>query len=276
MRFGFKVNEKDGVTFLSVPSFDETGLCKTLFSTRLGGVSKPPLDSMNLGFGRGDEEENVLSNYRLLGNAGGFDGMKTVAFSQVHGKDVCIATEKDAGEAFLPKKREFDAIITNTPNLPIATYHADCTPVFLLDTKKHVVGVSHAGWRGTAAKTPKAAIDAMIRHFSSDPGDILAGIGPAIGKCCFETHGDVPDAILESFGDRALEHISNLPNGKFKVSLPHLNLLTLLDSGIPEENITLSEECTCCKSNLYWSHRKTGGVRGTMAAVIVLNERSNI
>lgn len=275
MRFGFNVNEINGVTFLSVPSFDETGLCRTCFSTRLGGVSKPPLESMNLGFGRGDEKENVLSNYRLLGEAAGFDGMKTVAFSQVHKSDVCIAGEKDSGEAFLPKKREFDAVITNTPNLPIATYHADCTPIFLLDVKNHVAGVAHAGWRGTALKSPKAAIDAMREHFSSDPRDILAAIGPAIGKCCFETHSDVSDAMLSSFGDRAKEHIENLPDGKFKVSLPHLNLLTLLDCKIPDDNITLSEECTCCKSDLYWSHRKTGGIRGTMAAVIVLKERSN-
>lgn len=275
MHFGFKVNENNGVTFLSVPSFDETGLCRTCFSTRLGGVSKSPLESMNLGFGRGDKKENVLSNYRLLGEAAGFDGMKTVAFSQVHKNDVCIATENDAGEAFLPKKREFDAVITNTPNLPIATYHADCTPIFLLDVKKHIVGVAHAGWRGTALKSPKAAIDAMQEHFSSDPRDILAAIGPAIGKCCFETHSDVPDTMLEAFGKRSEEYIEKLPGGKFRVSLPHFNLLTLLDCGIPENNITLSEECTCCKSDLYWSHRKTGGIRGAMAAVIVLNERSN-
>ena len=275
MKHGFKINEKNGVTFLSVPSFDETGLCRTCFSTRLGGVSKAPLESMNLGFGRGDEKENVLSNYRILGEAAGFDGLKTVAFSQVHKNDVCIASERDAGEAFLPKKREFDAIITNVPNLPIATYHADCTPIFLLDTKNHVAGVAHAGWRGTAMKTPKAAIDAMIKNFSSDPQNILAAIGPTIGKCCFETHNDVPDAMLSSFGDCAKDCIENLPTGKFRVSLPHLNLLTLLDCGIPEKNITMSDECTCCKSDLYWSHRKTGGIRGTMAAVIVLNERSN-
>ena len=121
MKHGFKINEINGVTFLSVPSFDETGLCRTCFSTRLGGVSKAPLNSMNLGFGRGDEKENVLSNYRILGDAAGFDEMKTVAFSQVHKSDVCIASESDSGEAFLPKKREFDAIITNTPNLPSAT-----------------------------------------------------------------------------------------------------------------------------------------------------------
>jgi len=276
MRYGFKMNKINGVTFLSVPSFDETGLCRTCFSTRLGGVSKEPLASMNLGFGRGDKKENVLENYRLLGKAAGFDGLKTVAFSQVHGSDVFLATEKDSGEAFLPKKREFDAIITSVPNLPIATYHADCTPIFLLDTKNHAIGVAHAGWKGTALKTPVAAIAEMIKNFSTEPENILAAIGPAIGKCCFETHSDVPDAMLSTYGADAKDYITAKGNGKFFVDLPGLNLQTLLNAGIPEDNITVSEECTCCKSDLYWSHRKTGGIRGTMAAVIVLNERGNM
>ena len=276
MRYGFKMNKINGVTCLSVPSFDETGLCRTCFSTRLGGVSKEPLASMNLGFGRGDKKENVLENYRLLGKAAGFDGLKTVAFSQVHGSDVFLATEKDSGEAFLPKKREFDAIITSVPNLPIATYHADCTPIFLLDTKNHAIGVAHAGWKGTALKTPGAAIAEMIKNFSTEPENILAAIGPAIGKCCFETHSDVPDAMLSTYGADAKDYITAKGGGKFFVDLPGLNLQTLLNAGIPEDNITVSEECTCCKSDLYWSHRKTGGIRGTMAAVIVLNERGNM
>ncbi len=270
MHHGFKHNTVHGVTFLSVPSFDETGLAVTCFTTRRGGVSAPPLDEMNLGFGRGDERENVLRNYELSGNAAGFDASRTVAFSQIHKNGVCVATDRDAGEAFLPKKREFDAVVTNTPWLPIATYHADCVPVFLLDTKSRAVGVAHAGWRGTALRTPAAAIREMERSFGSHPCDILAAIGPSIGACCFETHSDVPDAMLSAFGKDAEKYITPDGNGKFHVSLPSLNALTLLDAGIPDENITVSDECTCCRSDLYWSHRATGGTRGAMAAFIML------
>lgn len=270
MRHGFKINTAGGVTYLSVPSFDETGLCRTCFSTRLGGVSVSPLSSMNLGFGRGDKHENVLENYRLLGCAAGFDGTAVVAFSQVHKNDVCIATEKDSGEAFLPKKREFDSVVTNVPALPIATYHADCVPVFFLDTKNRAVGVSHAGWRGTVLRSPAKAVEAMTKAYGTDPRDLLAAIGPAIGMCCFETDSDVPEAVLDSFGDTAEPYIRDDKNGKYHVSLQGLNLLTLRECGIPDDNITLSDECTCCKSDFYWSHRKTGGVRGTMAAIITL------
>lgn len=271
MKHGFTHNKINGVSFLSVPSFDETGLCTTCFSTRLGGVSKSPLDSMNLGFGRGDEREAVLENYRCLGIAAGFRSERVVAFTQVHKNDVCVATESDAGEAYLPKKREFDAVVTNVPNLPIATYHADCVPVFLLDPINRAVGVAHAGWRGTAAKSPESAVRAMVESFGSCPADILAAIGPSIDMCCFETDSDVPEAMLSAFGEAARNYIRDDRNRKFHVSLPGLNALTLLGCGVLEENITMSGECTCCKSDFYWSHRATGGVRGAMAAIIMLN-----
>jgi len=274
VRYGFMENNICGVHFLSVPSFDETGICRTCFSTRLGGVSKPPLDSMNLGFGRGDIRENVIQNYLSLGNAAGFDAKSLVAFTQVHKNDVCVATAADAGEAFLPAKREFDAVITNTPSLPIGTYHADCVPVFLLDPVNRAVGIAHAGWRGTAMRTPAYAVAAMAENFGSNPRDILAAIGPAIGKCCFETDGEVPAAMTETFGSAARNHITDDANGKFHVDLPMLNVLSLLDSGIKDENITLSNECTRCKNDLYWSHRATGGVRGAMAAIITLREET--
>lgn len=270
MKRGFLHNLKNGVSFLSIPSFDETGLCTTCFSTRLGGVSKPPIDSMNLGFGRGDERESVIENYRRLGEAAGFDGMRVVAFTQVHGCNVCVATEDDAGEALTDKKREFDAVVTNAPNLPIATYHADCVPVFLLDPIKRAVGVAHAGWRGTALKCPAEAVKKMTKVFGSDPRDILAAVGPAIDICCFETDRDVPDAMLKSFGEAARAYIKDVGNGKFFVSLTGLCTLALSECGIPDDNITVSGECTCCKSDLFWSHRATGGVRGAMAAIISL------
>lgn len=273
MQHGFAFNKKDGLLTLSVPSFDETGLCLTAFTTRLGGVSKPPIDTMNLGFGRGDERDAVFENYRILGEKLGFDHTRTVAFTQVHKADVCVADDTFSGEAFLPNKREFDAIITNTPNLPIATYHADCVPVFLLDPVCRVVGAAHAGWRGTALKTPAAAVRKMQETFGTDPKNVLAGIGPCIGKDAFECHTDVPDAMLSSFGDVAKRHITDDGNGKFHVDLASLVAESLLECGITDKNITVSGECTVEKSDIYWSHRATRGIRGAMAAIIMLKEK---
>ncbi len=272
MQNGFLRNNKNGVTWLSVPAFDATGLCVTCFSTRLGGVSPSPLESMNLGFNRGDARENVLENYKRLGDAAGFAAEKLVAFSQVHEADVCIATDADAGEAYLSEKRKFDAVITNVPKLPIATYHADCVPIFFLDPIKKAVGVAHAGWRGTAKRCPAAAIEEMVKNYGCDPGNILAAIGPSIGQCCFETDGDVPDAMEKSFGSAAAPHIDDIGGGRYRISLAGLNRETLLECGIREENITVDGSCTCCENSLFWSHRATAGVRGTMAAVICLED----
>ena len=269
MKYGFTHNINGAFHYLSVPSFDATGLVTTCFTTRLGGISAPPLESMNLGFGRGDSRKTVLLNYDLAGRGAMFPAERVVAFSQVHGNRVCIATHKDAGEAFLPHKREFDAVITAEKELPIATYHADCIPVFLLDTRNKVCGVAHAGWRGTVLKTAACAVSAMEKSFQSSPGDILAAIGPGIGKCCFGTDSDVPDAVMSAFGAAGEKYISR--HGKrYNVDLAGLNAEALLGCGISQDNITMADECTSCNSDLYWSHRKTGGVRGAMMAVIML------
>lgn len=270
MQYGFSKKELSGVTVLTIPSFEATGLCTAAFTTRLGGISKPPLHSMNLGFGRGDARETVLSNYSRVGQALGIPSDDIIAFCQVHKDNVFVATQSDRGEAFSPNKREYDAIITNEKNLPLATYHADCVPIFLLDPKTHSCGVCHAGWRGTALQIVKRAISSMQVTFGTNPENLLAAIGPAIGKCCFETDRDVPDAMIASFGSAAGEFISDDGNGKFHVSLSDLCALSLLEAGVPDKNITLSGICTCCENDTYWSHRATGGVRGTMAAIIML------
>ncbi len=269
MKYGFKHNLNGAFHYLSVPSFDATGLVTTCFTTRLGGVSAPPLESMNLGFDRGDGRETVLLNYNTVGQYVGFDATRIVAFSQVHGNDVFIATKRDAGEAFALNKRNFDAVITAEKSLPIATYHADCVPVFLLDTRREVCGVAHAGWRGTVLKTAACAVSAMEKSFGSHPKDILAAIGPCIEKCCFETDRDVPDAVLSTFGAEGEKYISR-HGERYNVDLAGLNAEALLECGILDDNITMADECTSCNSDLYWSHRKTGGIRGCMMAAIML------
>ena len=225
---------------------------------------------MNLGFGRGDVRENVLENYRILGRTAGFPAEKTVAFTQVHESSVFRAEACDAGEAFSEDKRKFDAVITNVPDLPIATYHADCTPIVLFDPHLRAVGAVHAGWRGTAKKIPLFAVRAMVREFGCDPKNILAGIGPTIDECCFETDSDVPGEMIKSFGKNADGAISDMGGGRYRVSLPLLNTKSLIEAGLCADNITLARECTCCNSELYWSHRKTHGVRGAMISVIML------
>ena len=265
----FCENKKGEFLYLTIPNFTETGLVNHGFTTRLGGVSAPPLSSMNLGIGRGDDPRSVCENYKIAGDAIGFDPARLVFFPQVHKNDIFVATEEDAGMGFREARPEYDGIITNVKNLPIATFHADCTPIFLLDPIKKVIGAVHAGWRGTALKAAGSAVAKMSEFFGSNPSDILAGIGPCGRACCYETDRDVPEAMISSLGECANEYI--IPRGnKWHIDLAGLNKLVLMHSGIPFDNITLCNICTCCNSDKFWSHRATGGVRGAMAAIIML------
>ena len=265
----FCENRKGDFLYLTIPSFTETGLVNHGFTSRLGGVSKPPLHSMNLGIGRGDDPDSVVKNYEIAGNAIGFNPNRLVFFPQVHKNNIFVATEEDAGMGFRDVRPEYDGIITNIKNLPLATFHADCTPIFLLDPVCKVAGVVHAGWRGTALQVAGKAVLKMQEVFSCKPENILAGIGPCGGKCCYETHRDVPDAMVEAFGDAARAHFTEYGE-KYLIDLAGLNKLVLLNHGVRNCNITMSDVCTCCNSDTYWSHRKTDGIRGAMAAIIML------
>lgn len=255
--------------YLQIPSFIETGLVNHGFTSRLGGVSLPPLDSMNLGIGRGDDPDAVKENYRIAGRSIGFDPEKLVFFPQVHGNDIFVARDADAGMGFRENRPEYDGIITNVKNLPLATFHADCTPIFLLDPIKQVAGVVHAGWRGTAKQAVGSAILKMQEVFNSNPSDVLAGIGPCGGICCYETDRDVPDAFIASFGSCAEAFFKQVGN-KWHIDLAGLNRFILEKHGVKATNITMSNICTVCNSDKYWSHRKTRGIRGAMAAIIML------
>ncbi len=265
----FIENTSGDFLYLQIPSFVKTELVNHGFTSRLGGVSVPPLDSMNLGIGRGDDPAAVKENYKIAGRAIGFDPEKLVFFPQVHGNDIFVATEQDAGMGFRENRPEYDGIITNVKNLPLATFHADCTPIFLLDPVKKVAGVVHAGWRGTAKQTAGYAILKMQEEFNSNPSDILAGIGPCGGICCYETDREVPDAFIASLGASAGEYFKSV-GSKWHIDLAGLNRFILKKHGVKRENITMSDICTVCNSDKYWSHRKTHGVRGAMAAIIML------
>lgn len=270
MNYRFKHNLINNIHLLTVPAFESKGGIAHGFTTRIGGVSEPPLDSMNLGFSCGDSTESVMRNYELAGDALGIDLSDVVAFQQVHGSDIYVATEKDAQKRPLSiMTGEYDGIITAIKNLPIATFHADCVPIFLFDPVCRVVGVVHAGWRGTVKKIAANAVNKMVSEFGCERENILAAIGPCIRSCCYEVGGEVVKQVSALSEVKADECVS-IKNGRYHIDLSDINCKLLLHSGISGENITVCNECTCCNSDLYWSHRKTNGIRGCMAAVIML------
>lgn len=263
----FYVNRSGALEYLTAPGLSGTAHC---FSTRFGGVSGGVLSSLNLGMHRGDPEENVVENYRRLGDAVGFRPEDTVFTRQVHEAFVeRVGREARGRGLFFPVETPCDGLITNEPGVALTVFSADCTPVLLYDPVKQAIGAVHAGWRGTAAQIPARAVEAMVREFGSAPEDLRAAIGPCIAQCCFETNADVPEAMRASFGEAA--ECAIRPVGeKYYVNLKELNAIALRRVGVT--HIDIASECTACQPERFWSHRRVGGQRGSLAAVIMLRE----
>lgn len=243
------------------------------FTTRFGGVSEGYLSSLNLGIHRGDDPRNVERNYEILGDALGFDIHDLVFTRQTHTDIVRVVDEENRGEGlFRDVEPECDALVTNTPGLVLAAFSADCTPILLHDTVTGAVGAVHAGWRGTVADIAGNAVRTMVREFGSRPEDIRAAIGPNIGVCCFETHEDVPNGVRAVLGEEA-EAFIVLAGEKFRVDLKGVNAALLRRAGV--RNIEISTDCTACRPDRFWSHRRVGNDRGSLAAVIVCEGGNN-
>lgn len=235
------------------------------FTTRLGGMSMGHLASLNIALHRGDSAENVAENYVRLAKTLGFDLQKLVLAHQVHGDGVRVVTEKDCLGLDHHLYPECDGLVTNTPGVTLVVFTADCTPILLSDPVTGAVGAVHAGWRGTADDIAGKAVKKMVAEFGCRPENIRAAIGPNISDCCFQTDGDVPAAMVKTFGPAAEEFIR--ANGeKFYVNLKAINALALRRAGVRQ--IEVSTACTMCSPEKYWSHRYTGGKRGSQGALI--------
>ena len=241
------------------------------FTTRLGGVSDGFLGSMNIGFHRGDDRENVLKNYEILGNAIGFKVENCVLTKQTHTNTVRAVTGADCGTGILkPEFDPCDALVTNDPGVALVVFTADCTPILFHDPITGAVGAAHAGWRGTAADIAGKTVRAMCENYGCDPKNIRCAIGPNIGPCHFETDADVPEAMVSALGDAANAHITQ-KGEKYYVNLKEINALFLRRAGV--ESIEISKACTACDPVRYWSHRLVGSRRGSQGAVIVREEK---
>ena len=239
------------------------------FTTRYGGVSTGSQQSLNLAIGRGDIPENVEANLRILAKELGYDPEKYVLTRQIHSDIVRVVTDADCNGFFHRDYPECDALVTNDPGVALVVFTADCTPIMLHDPLTGAVGAAHAGWRGTAAAIAAKTVDTMVREFGCKPEDIRAAIGPNISFCHFETDADVPDAMLAAFGDEVRPFIRKAEE-KYYVNLKEINAIILRRAGV--RHIEISEDCTMCQPDRFWSHRVTGGNRGSQGAIIVCKE----
>ncbi len=240
------------------------------FTTRFGGVSTGIFDSLNLSLSRGDDPANVVENYRRIGEVLGFTPEDVVNARQTHSDIVVKVGRKDRGNLTVAgASPECDALITNEPGVALYVSTADCTPILLHDPVTGAVGAAHAGWRGTASAIGGKTVEAMVREFGCDPANIHAAIGPNAGFCHFETDADVPDAMRAAFGAEVEACIRPAGN-KFYVNLKGINALILRRAGV--RHIEISDACTMCEPQRFWSHRVTRGQRGAQGAIILCRE----
>lgn len=262
----------NGLDLLQAEGFTDAGAVHA-FSTRKGGVSTGYLSSLNLGPSRGDDPENVRENYRRFAAAVGVVLENVVLSHQVHQDNVRTCTMADAGKGlFRPRDYDADGLITDVPGLPLVIFSADCIPVLLYDPVRRAVGACHAGWRGTAMGIARKTVERMCSVYGCSPDNLRCAIGPGISRCCFETNADVPEEMRRVLGAEAEPFIDTLDNGKFKVDLKGINGYWLEKAGVSAEKIVISDDCTTCRPDIYWSHRITGFDRGVQAAVIQLVE----
>lgn len=258
----------DTVPLIRFRAFQEIPFVNAAFSTRIGGVSEGMFSELNFGFGRGDSEENVRRNYELFCESMGIPAGSLVLSDQIHETQIYTAGKKDVcGERIEKRLKGIDGLVTNQPDVCLATSYADCVPLFFVDRKKRVIAASHSGWRGTVAKMGQKTVRRLEREFSSDRRDIVAVIGPSICQSCYEVGEEVADAFRESCREEQMEEIlcpSGQAEGKYHLDLWAANFLQLKEAGLLPEQIHVAGLCTCCNSKLLFSHRATGGKRGNL------------
>ncbi len=243
-------------------------------STRVGGVSEGCFSSMNLGFGRGDADENVLINYDRLCNAMGFAKEQVVLPDQVHDTMVRRATKADCGKGIV-KPRDYacvDAQITNEPGVALAVFGADCVPVFFYDPVAKAIGTAHAGWRGTIGRIAEKTVQAMEKEFGSKPGNMEVYIGVSICGNCYTVGGEVAELFKQEFPNATTQTEEQKLEGTCQLDLWQVNRMILEQAGVKPENIVIGGVCTKCHSDVLYSHRVQGNDRGSLAGFLMLTE----
>lgn len=266
------IKYKNGVPYISYNALEKIPWITHGFSTRAGGVSEGCLSSMNLGHGRNDAEENVIRNHEIIAEAIGFDAHNIVASRQTHTTNVRVVSKEDCGKGVY-KERDYDDVdgmITNEKNIVLATYFADCVPLYIVDTKNKAIGLSHSGWRGTAGKIGQVTLEKMNEQYGTKPEDTVVCIGPSICQNCYEISLDVAEEFMKAFPNHKEEILKDKGNDKFLLDLWECNRIIFEEAGVLPENINLPDLCTCCNSEFLFSHRATNGKRGNLAAFLSL------
>jgi len=257
--------ESAGVPRYCFESFGGDDVIHGVF-TRLGGTSGGGFATLNLGHTVGDDPASVEANHQAIYRALGVDAASVVTAQLVHGDGVVIVSPESAGRPVA----ETDALIANVPGLLLMMRFADCVPVLLYAPGRGAVGLAHAGWQGTVKGIAARTARAMISAYGCSPGELRAGLGPAIGPCCFEVGPEVVSAMGQAVPLPAQVISTPSPGGKAHLDLWRANALQLEEIGVTQ--VEVSNLCTCCRRDLFFSHRGEKGHTGRFAAAIGLKQ----
>ncbi len=271
-------NQLGDLEYLTFPTLTDTGLVGHLFTTRTGGVSMGDCASMNLSFSRGDNPEHVLENYRRICSVLGVQAEDVVASVQTHTTNIRHVTGADKGKGVVKPQdyQDIDGLITDEPGVVLACFYADCVPLYFVDPVEKAIGLAHSGWRGTVNRMGECMVQAMTDTFGSRPKDLIAAIGPSICRDCYEVSEDVAEEFEKVFSGCGTAVVApGKEPGKYQLDLWTANRIVLMQAGIPGENISVTDICTCHNPEYLFSHRASHGKRGNLAAFLyILNNFS--
>lgn len=269
-----RVKREGSLVYLTFPMLEETGMVKHLFSTRMGGVSEGIYSSMNLSYTRGDKKEAVDENFRRIAAALGCGVEDIVCSDQTHTTNLRIVGKADGGKG-ISRARDYhdvDGLLTDEPGIYLATFFADCVPLYFVDTKRKAIALAHSGWRGTVARMGQCVVEKMREAYGTDPADLVAAVGPSICQECYEVSEDVAAAFAAAFTKPGQEREILLAKGggKYQLDLWRANEIVLTEAGIPGKNIQVTDLCTCHNDRYLFSHRASHGQRGNLGAFLGL------
>ncbi|MEG1547811.1 MAG: peptidoglycan editing factor PgeF [Clostridia bacterium] len=268
VKHGYIYEETKGIGFFRAESLKQQQGLLHGFSARVGGISAPPYDTLNLGWSRPEPETNVTANFKLFCMAAGLQYGQMCVVNYEHGTNVLPVTNKDCGRGFAREPLPFcDGLVTNDPNVVLITSHADCGAYFLFDPIKHVIGLTHAGWKGTLGRIGARAVELMQNEYGTDPKDIIASTGPCICIDCFEVDMELAKCFEKEF-DCACYRQGKPGKAQLDIEIPAV--IQFMDAGLLPEHITMMQACTYEMEDKLFSYRRDHGETGSMAAYMKL------
>jgi polyphenol oxidase len=256
-------HEAGGIVYYTFESLDRFGEVVHGVTARHGGVSEGPWASLNLTKGTGDDPEHVEQNLRRVADALGTRREHLVSPNQRHTTRAAAVTPADRGRV-LP---ETDTLLTADADVPVLLRYADCTPILLYDPRRAAIAVVHSGWRGTVAGAVPAALRALAGQFGTRLEEVVAGVGPSIGPCCYEVGDEVVAAAREAFSD-AESLLPRNGNGRRHFDLWGANRYWLTEAGVRQ--VEVAEICTACHQDEFFSYRGGNGRTGHFGAIMML------